>query len=773
MIFLNSPVIRFQKPEKRSGFRGSSVIAGTILAAVVAIVVVPGALTLATGSHGNITDCPIDGKNGRTIVMLPDEVKLMSHEGLTKSETARIGTNLPKGEYTVTLVAADGYDERKTITQPKEQYKLRLLNSSGETVVTTGATSDLPDKVSYVQKTYVVNEKLVVTQDVTKVIAFHAAYPDKTSPNSVIPICAAFDKIEKPVEIPALTGSCTAAPASVRTGEEVEFKATATGGTGTYTYSWTGTDGLSGNAKNVEKTYSSHGEKYAKVTITSGDKTISRECSATVEKPEVPAITGSCTATPSSIRTNEKIEWKAEAAGGTGTYTYSWSGTDGLSGDAKKVEKTYSTHGTKSAKVTITSGDKTITRECSAKVQKPEVPALTGSCTAPASIRIGEMIEFKADAEGGNGSYTYSWSGTDNLSGNAKKVEKTYASHGEKHAKVTITSGDKTIIRECSTKVLKPEVPALGVSCNASVNSAKTGEAIEYAAYVWGGTGSYSYDWSGSEGLSGSSKNVVKAYGSAGDKVATVKVTSGDQSVEKTCSVTVKAPKTPEVPALTGSCYASQTSAKTGDSLIWYATANGGNGTIKYSWTGTDNLSSESQNVAKSYDTAGTKSATVVITSGNQSVTKTCETNISQTEVPAALLAACAVSPTNATVNQRVVWSATASGGNGGHTFTWNGTDNLSGTGALVEKTYDTPGTKVANVVVTSANGQSVAKTCEVMVGAGVPLDEVPYTGFADMLPIALFTTGVVAIGGTTGLFFIRRKQLGENDIWDENRMNM
>lgn len=91
-------------------------------------------------------------------------------------------------------------------------------------------------------------------------------------------------------------------------------------------------------------------------------------CSAS--KPAAPseslcAPTASCTVSPSSgYEDHTTFTYTASATGGAGSYTYNWSGTDGLSGNTKVVTKVYSTTGTKTASVLVTSNGKTDSATC-------------------------------------------------------------------------------------------------------------------------------------------------------------------------------------------------------------------------------------------------------------------------------------------------------------------------------------------------------------------------------------------------------------------------
>jgi hypothetical protein len=67
---------------------------------------------------------------------------------------------------------------------------------------------------------------------------------------------------------------------------------------------------------------------------------------------------------PSPAAINQVVSWAAVPSGGAGNYTYSWEGTDGLTGTTQSVAKTYSTIGTKYATTTITSGTESINIAC-------------------------------------------------------------------------------------------------------------------------------------------------------------------------------------------------------------------------------------------------------------------------------------------------------------------------------------------------------------------------------------------------------------------------
>lgn len=230
-------------------------------------------------------------------------------------------------------------------------------------------------------------------------------------------------------------------------------------------------------------------------------------------------VGGSCSASPASIITGESSTWSAVPTGGNGNYAYVWSGTDNLSGTSKSVAKTYASTGTKTASVTITSGGTSAVVSCSNSVAVAH-PAVGGSCSAsPTSITAGESSTWTAAPTGGNGTYTYLWSGTDSLSGTGKTVSKTYAASGTKSASVTIASGGSSKAVSCSNSI-SVAVPPSPPTCTFTANppSIQTGQSATLA-------------WSCSNGEGGGGGITASCMGTG---FSTGGATSGSRAVSPT-----------------------------------------------------------------------------------------------------------------------------------------------------------------------------------------------------------------------------------------------
>lgn len=256
--------------------------------------------------------------------------------------------------------------------------------------------------------------------------------------------------------VPDVGGSCVGSPSTVNTGQTVTWTATATGGDGSYTYAWTGDNSLGGTAAATSTSYSTAGTKNAQVVISSAGKSVTKTCSVVVTVPTA-TLEGSCVASKSSAYPNENITWSAYATGGTGSYTYAWSGDNSLGGTASATTTSYSSTGAKNAQVVITSGGQSITRTCTTNIVDRPVSGFALYCTASvSSTQINNSVTWTAYPSGGSGSYVYSWSGTSGLSGTGASTTMSYNLRGQKDATVTVVSGGETKTATCITSIYEP-----------------------------------------------------------------------------------------------------------------------------------------------------------------------------------------------------------------------------------------------------------------------------------------------------------------------------
>ena len=76
------------------------------------------------------------------------------------------------------------------------------------------------------------------------------------------------------------------------------------------------------------------------------------------------------------------------------------------------------------------------------------------SCYAnPQTSYIGSPVTWSVSASGGNGYFSYSWTGSDALYSTDNSTSKTYYTSGTKTASVTVTSNGVSVTKQCSAYI--------------------------------------------------------------------------------------------------------------------------------------------------------------------------------------------------------------------------------------------------------------------------------------------------------------------------------
>lgn len=200
---------------------------------------------------------------------------------------------------------------------------------------------------------------------------------------------------------PAFT--CSVDRTQARVGDSVTWKVgeniTGAGGPGTYTFSWkefaTSSASL-GTNQTLLQSYSSFGTKRAGVTVTSCGKSTTKECGSVNVTTTGTPLLATCQADVTSALTNiTPVAWRATVSGGTGRYTYRFSGSDNFSVTSNELttnvfstSKIYYTEGVKIAQIQVSDGEQTVTANCNnvVNVIKPstiKLYAAGSSCTYP------------------------------------------------------------------------------------------------------------------------------------------------------------------------------------------------------------------------------------------------------------------------------------------------------------------------------------------------------------------------------------------------------
>jgi len=89
-----------------------------------------------------------------------------------------------------------------------------------------------------------------------------------------------------------------------------------------------------------------------------------------------------CYSDPTSSVINQPVTWNVEVSGGIAPYTYSWTGSEGLTGNQSSIIKYYATNGQKNAIVTVKSSDGlTTTHACANTLTVGSIRTYSGNTT--------------------------------------------------------------------------------------------------------------------------------------------------------------------------------------------------------------------------------------------------------------------------------------------------------------------------------------------------------------------------------------------------------
>lgn len=188
---------------------------------------------------------------------------------------------------------------------------------------------------------------------------------------------------------------------------------------------------------------------------------------------------------------------------------------------------------------------------------------------------------------------------------------------------------------------------ALSVYCSVNTNFAQTGTTVTWTAYASGGTGYYTYSWSGTDSVYGSYSSLSTYYSYPGIKYAYVTVYSGGQQKYVQCSnsVTIGSPVVYHNPPVYNqpvynppvynpniiriACFADKTTARVREPVTWNVEATGATGQFTYTWSGTENIFSFQPSAIAMYQTPGLKSAVVTVKSSDgQTQSKACGNSV-------------------------------------------------------------------------------------------------------------------------------------------------
>ncbi len=366
--------------------------------------------------------------------------------------------------------------------------------------------------------------------------------------------------------------------------------------------------------------------------VTGTPRIIQRACTTTVNV-TANAATAALTADPVAVISGQSstLTWSStNATSCTGTNFSTAGATSGTLEVTPTVDTIYS------LQCTGPGGDSPV-----APATVNVTPLLTGTCAvSPTSVSTGGTATWTATPSGGNGSYTYVWSGTDSLSGTSNPISKAYATAGSYTGAVRITSGTQAVDVACAgaltvSTAAQPNLSAGSISPTSATagtlitlvatitnfGAASTGSGFTdlfQSATDAGGSNATDIDTHSNGALGNGAQSTASlsyTFSSAGtyyvracaDKSSAGNAGSIPESNEgDNCgpwtTVTVSSAASPTV-----SCTVSPASIATGGSATYTANPSGGAG-APYTWLDSDGWTTNSSGttINRTYTTPGT-----------------------------------------------------------------------------------------------------------------------------------------------------------------------
>ncbi len=532
---------------------------------------------------------------------------------------------------------------------------------------------------------------------------------------------------------------------SLDLGQQTVLSTTSIGGSGAVAFSWNGLPTGCPSASIPVVTCVPTATGTFSVTATFLDTNGWNASSAPTKITVLSALAApGLTASPSTLDSNQSLTLTASDTGGTGTYSYGWSGlpTGCVAGNSavltcrpySPLNAAYTVH----AWVNDTNGGSATT---TVVIRVDQDPTLTTPTATPVAEDVGTPVSFLTNAISyATGAPTYSWSGlpVGCANANATSVSCTPTVAGTYVLDATILDSNGFNVSSATlTYTVSPSLATPTMSSNRG--SLDLGQSIVYQTAPSGGSGSYSYAWTGlpTGCVSANVVSLVCTPTAPGTFTPQVMVTDSNHATATSGSITTAVSVDPSVPYVS----VTRSTLDFGQSTSFSAGVAGGSGGNVYFWSGLP-AGCPSAKILTDSCTPGTTGTFSVRVWVNDS-TGTNESSSSLTLVvsPALGLAGLTASRTALDVGQSSTLVASGTGGTGTYSYGWARlpTGCAGGSSATITCLPGAAGTWTVEVWVNDSNGATSQTQLAVTVSADPTLTT----------PTATPSTSEVGVGTT------------------------
>ncbi len=528
-------------------------------------------------------------------------------------------------------------------------------------------------------------------------------------------------------------------------GQSVTLTATVTGGTFPLSYLWTGLPiGCSaGSQLTVTCAPTVAGNYTVNLTVTDA---LGHSASRTIRLIVSPALgTPVLTALPSSVDVGQSLNLTVAASGGSGIYTYVWTGLPpgctGANSSVLKCAPAASGGYTVSVRVTDSNGESLLTSTVTITVDASLVtPTVTASRPA---LDVGQAVTFTVSVAGGSGVFSYLWTGLPAgcVSVNAPVLTCVPTANGTANVGVTVTDSNLASGTSAVTSVAVSSDPSVS-ALNATLNDLDVGMTLTLSGTVSPGSGSPVFRWTGLPPgcTSSSALSIVCAPSTPGtySVVLTIQDSNGFSASSSPLVLTV-------APDLVLSAAASPTTVDLGATIEFTSSVQGGTTPLLYHWSFGDGSTGTGVAVSHVYTAAGPYVVVLNVTDGAGATVST-TLDVTVQAIPALTVPQLVASVSQVEVGGTLTFSVSEKGGVLPYSFAWNGLPAgcVSANALTLTCSPTTAGSYTVSVNVTDARGLSAASN-SVTVTVASPLSVEISTGSTSVKAgtAVLFTASV------------------------------
>jgi hypothetical protein len=399
------------------------------------------------------------------------------------------------------------------------------------------------------------------------------------------------------------------------------------------------------------------------------------------------------------------VVWSANPTGGTPGYTYQWYVDSVAAGTGSTLTKPYcSVNKVVGIRLVVTDQNQWST-EANFSTEIRHTPPVAVSINGLDRVDLTSAtpcmdVTWSASATGGHPGYTYTWyTGTGTTAeGTGSTFVKRYCNSSQVVTARVVTrdSDGHTTEATKQTNIVYTSPLTASVSGPALVVTdyyTSTCADVTWTASVSGGAPGYTYKWylGTNTTVQGTGTTFTKNYCTTnGTVTAKVVVTDNQGSTANTTFSTTFEYR----PAITPTITASMVTSSSCTNVTWTANATGGNHTgFTYSWyigTGTT-VQSSTSTFTKSYCTGQTVTVKVIAKASDGHTSEATKTTTIPPPVPP--LATTISGPTEVYLTDTkscatVTWTASATGGTSGYSYSWYMGTTLVGSGTSYSKNY-------------------------------------------------------------------------------------